>query len=147
MRQNGSAAAPARTERRETVSDMTRSSTVEAINVTGSGSIDHAFGKIACDRRAIAFGRRPIAARARRDHLEPVAGLELGGIAIERDARPRDHAATRPRLPPEQAPGVLAQARNIDAHAAIGRGAINARQSHPAAEFSRPAGAVDQFVT
>src|SRR3954468_1619779 len=132
MRQNGSAAAPARTERRETVSDMTRSSTVEAINVTGSGSIDHAFGKIACDRRAIAFGRRAIAARARRDHLEPVAGLEFGCIAIERDARPRNHAAMRPRLAAEQPPGLRTQARDIDAHTAIGFRPIDAAQSHAA---------------
>src|SRR5882757_6003168 len=106
MRTKGSAAAPARTERRETVSDMTRSSMVEAIDVTGGGSIDHAFGKIARDGRAIAFGRRAIATGARRDHLEPVAGLELGGIAIEFDARPRDHAAVRTRRSAEQTPGL-----------------------------------------
>src|SRR5437588_12783302 len=88
MRTNGSAAAPARTERRETVI-MTRSSQIEAINVTGGGSIDDAFGQIARDRRAITFGRRAIAARARRDHLEPVAGLALGRLALEREPRPR----------------------------------------------------------
>src|SRR5438309_5935195 len=146
MRTKGSAAAPASTERRETVSDMTRSSRVETINVTGSGGIDHAFGQIARDGRAIAFGRRAVAARARRDHLEPVAGFQFGGIAIERDARPRDHAAMRPRLSAEQTPGLRAQARDIDAHAAVGLGTINAPQSHSAAEFSGAAGTVDQLI-
>src|SRR5436309_11575654 len=142
MCQNGSAAAPERTEpsteRRDRASDMARSSAVEAIDVTSSFVVDHAFGEIARDRGAFALDRRAVAARARRDHLEPVAGLELGGITHELHARSRDHIAMRARLSAEQAPGLRlrAQPRDVDAHATIGFRAIDAPKAHAAAEFA-----------
>src|ERR1700736_1698879 len=108
--------------------------------------VDDALREIALDRGGVALRGCPVTAGARRDDFEPLPRLKARGVAFEHDASPPHDAAPRARVAAEQAPRARAQAREFERHAALGLGAIDPAQPHAAAEFARPARAVDQLV-
>src|SRR3984893_18685566 len=108
--------------------------------------VDDALRQIALDRGKVALRGLPVTAASRRDDFEPLPRLKARGVAFEHDAWPTHNAAPRARVAAEQAPRARAQAREFERHPALGLGAIDPAQPHAAAEFARPARAVDQLV-